>query len=545
MNDWYLKIANKEVGPLSSQQLKTMAKKGQLGPEDLIRQGNGGPWVAAGRVKGLLSLATSRSSGSAITPLPTAKAINDTVELIKGADTAETIPIVSNAHRPETAIPLELPPPSGYLSVAESAALPLATPVPGSPSHPGDPRRGSPIPTGSTPSIPVGVLITPTVASPPPMSTSGNALAPTPAASEAVNSAEAKRKQQRQQRVVFLGLMGSFVILAVVAAIVIVSSSGSTSVKSAAARTNSAEPAASTQPETLANSKDMTELDPLKIAEATLAAAAPAKRSSEGDDRWVDAHHGTVACGSVKVRVKAVEVGKVRFTRATEKCLAVHLELTNTHDTKIREFTPRSGLPGLALVDNLENKYQLRSAKRKNDSIYPGSSLAETFFFQPPVSKAKTLRLQWPATAFGEEGAVRFEIPVTMIKQVEQVAGTSKAGDGSLTSPGQSDDGDMEEMPEGSAPAEREQPQISHAIQKAVQGRTSDIQSAKPASKRASDLSSLQKEIEKLGGGDMEEEDVADFESDPEAAKKIDAMRKQAEQTPEKNEKKNRRSRGG
>ena len=51
--DWFCEIAGREVGPLTSQQLKTMAVKGQILPSDCVRHGAEGNWVPAGQVKGL------------------------------------------------------------------------------------------------------------------------------------------------------------------------------------------------------------------------------------------------------------------------------------------------------------------------------------------------------------------------------------------------------------------------------------------------------------------------------------------------------------
>jgi len=51
--DWFCKIGEKKVGPLNGQQLKTIVAKGQLKPEHLVRRGSEGPWVPAGRIKGL------------------------------------------------------------------------------------------------------------------------------------------------------------------------------------------------------------------------------------------------------------------------------------------------------------------------------------------------------------------------------------------------------------------------------------------------------------------------------------------------------------
>ncbi len=51
--DWFCKIGERKVGPLSGPQLKTIVARGQLKPEHLVRRGSDGPWVPAGRIKGL------------------------------------------------------------------------------------------------------------------------------------------------------------------------------------------------------------------------------------------------------------------------------------------------------------------------------------------------------------------------------------------------------------------------------------------------------------------------------------------------------------
>ena len=57
-DEWYCEIAGREIGPLSAQQLRAMAAKGQILPNDCVRQGTQGSWVPARQVKGLLSPAS-------------------------------------------------------------------------------------------------------------------------------------------------------------------------------------------------------------------------------------------------------------------------------------------------------------------------------------------------------------------------------------------------------------------------------------------------------------------------------------------------------
>ena len=52
--EWYCEIAGREVGPLSPQQLKAMAEKGQILPDDGVRRGAQGEWVPARQINGLI-----------------------------------------------------------------------------------------------------------------------------------------------------------------------------------------------------------------------------------------------------------------------------------------------------------------------------------------------------------------------------------------------------------------------------------------------------------------------------------------------------------
>ena len=53
-DEWYCEIAGREIGPLSSEQLRAMAAKGQILSNDCVRQGSQGAWILARQVKGLL-----------------------------------------------------------------------------------------------------------------------------------------------------------------------------------------------------------------------------------------------------------------------------------------------------------------------------------------------------------------------------------------------------------------------------------------------------------------------------------------------------------
>lgn len=59
MAEWYTKIAEQVVGPLSADQLRALADGGRLAPNDPIARSKTGPWVPASRVKGLFETAAA------------------------------------------------------------------------------------------------------------------------------------------------------------------------------------------------------------------------------------------------------------------------------------------------------------------------------------------------------------------------------------------------------------------------------------------------------------------------------------------------------
>jgi len=45
------------------------------------------------------------------------------------------------------------------------------------------------------------------------------------------------------------------------------------------------------------------------------------------------------------------------------------------------------------------------------ESIYPNKTIQDLLVFEPPIDTIEYLRLELPASAFGEKGTLRFEIP--------------------------------------------------------------------------------------------------------------------------------------
>lgn len=52
-SEWYYQIMGESIGPVSGAELRKATRKGQIGPDTLVRKGAAGNWVPAWRVKGL------------------------------------------------------------------------------------------------------------------------------------------------------------------------------------------------------------------------------------------------------------------------------------------------------------------------------------------------------------------------------------------------------------------------------------------------------------------------------------------------------------
>jgi hypothetical protein len=52
----------------------------------------------------------------------------------------------------------------------------------------------------------------------------------------------------------------------------------------------------------------------------------------------------------------------------------------------------------------------------RSESVYPGKSASDVLVFEEPIQKAKFLKLELPASAFGGSGSLRIKIPTEMIQ---------------------------------------------------------------------------------------------------------------------------------
>jgi hypothetical protein len=54
-NAWFYRLMGDDIGPISTDQLVTLAEKGTVTPDTLVKKG-GSDWVAAGKVRGLFDV---------------------------------------------------------------------------------------------------------------------------------------------------------------------------------------------------------------------------------------------------------------------------------------------------------------------------------------------------------------------------------------------------------------------------------------------------------------------------------------------------------
>lgn len=126
MADWYYKIAEQVVGPLSAEQLKTLAEGGRLAPGDPVAKSPKGPWVTASRVKGLFEVAAvdDEPEEEAASSTPVAEQVPPAVAREEDrsveAPPIPQPPVVVPAQTPSQAPPQQAPP-------VESAPSPVAT----------------------------------------------------------------------------------------------------------------------------------------------------------------------------------------------------------------------------------------------------------------------------------------------------------------------------------------------------------------------------------------------------------------------------------
>ena len=90
---WYCRLMGTELGPFTSKQLLEMARSHRLMPDDSVKKGADGMWVAAYRVKGLFDDASASTIIMASLPPEVKQALESKQETTKETAAPEPRPI--------------------------------------------------------------------------------------------------------------------------------------------------------------------------------------------------------------------------------------------------------------------------------------------------------------------------------------------------------------------------------------------------------------------------------------------------------------------
>lgn len=439
--EWYLMVADKEVGPLSARQLKAMAERGQITPGDPVRCGSDGRWVPAANVKGLLPTGESTAGGSPPRPAPE-------------SNKPETL------SAPPQAQPVSQPKP-GHVPVAQPAGppsgqIPVAQPVDAAPRTPAPSAR-----SGGGVDIDAG----------------DDTLVSRYAGRHSGTPAHPKKRRRRNDLIV-VALAVTLVGLIAVGAGLLFSRTG---------RGDGAE-----QARTQAGKADVDgeaavkgeeEKQKVFIPGLNELLGEPAPESPEqaepeppAGDEWTDASTSSAECGDVRVKIAAAQIGRPRLIRRGSQraarpkndYLSLKLELFNKGKMKKLDYTSWNvHRTGVRLIDEHGNEYAMKSfagqgleidgqVEGGKGSLYPEEVTRDVLMFEKPAKSAERLRLELSAAAFGEVGSLKFEIPVSTIAVAEEPGEDLSAGGGSgLAGPG---------ARQGEVSPGREVPAISRAI---------------------------------------------------------------------------------
>ncbi|HEY7328262.1 MAG TPA: hypothetical protein VH592_11505 [Gemmataceae bacterium] len=162
-----------------------------------------------------------------------------------------------------------------------------------------------------------------------------------------------------------------------------------------------------------------------------------AAHQAAGPDDWVDASANAVKRGDVRLDIVSVQIGPVDLkeksstTASPERYLTIHLRLTDEGILfQPRPYEPWADLADSPskhtpiLTDNQGRTYEQKTfepgltvvGRRKDDALNPGHQVKDVLVYPVPASDVEYLRLTLPASAFGQSGEFRFQIPRHMIR---------------------------------------------------------------------------------------------------------------------------------
>jgi len=433
-SEWYLRVADKEVGPLAPRQLKAMADRGQISPYDPVRLGIDGHWVPASSVRGLLPAGGPSAKQPARGGLPVAEQ-------------------------------LQKPP-------AASGGQPDAEPKPGAepkPATEGKPAaaRTTTLPGTAHSGVPVAQPVAPPVAATPMPQASG-ASSPGPFVVEAGQdtlvsrhagrhhgSTAGSHRRRKQEAMIVAGVMVLMALSAVSAAVILLGKGATSTSKGPKPADNVSRDVEPEHEEVVIPGLDEylgeVGLDSSGSPPSGNAASGRPRSESSAAGPWTDASTSSAECGDVSVKITSAQIARPRLTsrasgkaaRGTEDYLCLKLELRNRSEAREREYRRWSVEDaGVTLVDDRDEPYTIKSFARQGleidgqlaggkASLSPGQATEDMLVFERPAKSAAVLRLQLPASAFGEEGSLKFEIPISMIAAADasQESGPGGASD--------------------------------------------------------------------------------------------------------------------
>jgi len=434
---WYLKIADKEVGPLTPRQLRAMADRGQISPYDPVRRGIEGRWVPAGSVRGLLA----PNGSAAEQPPPGGLPVAEPLETLPGVPGAsrDAEPTAGTGPKPGTAGGAPAGAAETVAGTAD-AAIPVAQPAAKPPTPP---VAATPV-SGASSAGPFAVE-------------AGDDPLVFRHAGRHRGMASGSRRRRRQEAFLVAGVM-LVVALGAVCAALLLSGKGPTRPPRASAPTpapvDSGDEESGGEEGAIAGLDEYLEELGLDGAAGGSSGEVPSERGgSEGSaaEGWTDASTSSAECGDVRVKITGARIDRPRLigrasgvpARGTKDYLCLQLELTNRREAKAREYRRWSvDDPGVMLFDDRNKRYPMKSFARRGleidgqvaggeTSLLPGEATAEMLVFERPGEGGTHLRLRLPASAFGEEGSLKFKIPVSMIavSEAPQESGRSDASD--------------------------------------------------------------------------------------------------------------------
>jgi len=386
--EWFCEISDEQLGPLSSQQLKTMADEGRLTGEDRVRQGTDGAWVPAGRVKGLFPADGSPGRTFDSGDIPVARPI-ETQPAARPAAKAVDLPVAQPASSSRQ-VPAR----------AKRAATPPPAPAP---------RRQAASRVAAAPAGQLGIV---TEANPRLAKITGHGSG---------NVEDRRHKKQRQHVTLVVCLMLLLLGLVGTGAWVFI-----------------AKPR-------FGGSGDTDEPATARNENGEDSPASPADNSASGkpaeDGLWTDASSKSVKCGSVTVKVLSVETGipsflpTARGVKRGKEHVMIRVELKNTsQDRKIVEYKGFGRSSAIRLSDDVGNPYDRVptgsvEGQLQKESLHPDEPVEDLLVFQRLVSGVNFLKLELPASVLDEKENLRFKIPKSMIGKADPPSRLEPPGD--------------------------------------------------------------------------------------------------------------------